>query len=168
MYCITSKWSDFEQTIFSFQNAISQNNVKLCSQCPKSQVTMFLLRDNEKKVVFVVWRFHVCPNDWQLNQFHINPKREMHNLSTSASKTTISVKLCSWVFSWIFFNRIFRSLSDRINLWGRTNRWSRSDKIYPASRLSPIADMKHMKTSRLKLSLLHNSWIGWKKTNGSG
>ena len=25
-----------------------QNNVKLCSQCPKSQLTMFLLRDNEK------------------------------------------------------------------------------------------------------------------------
>ena len=33
-------------------------------------------------------------------------------------------------FCWIFFNRIFCSLSDRINLWGRTNRWSRSDKIY--------------------------------------
>ena len=138
---------------------------------------MFLLRDNEKKVVFVVWRFHVCPNDWQLNQFHINPKREMHNLSTSASKTTISFKLCSrvfnWIlFSWIFFNRIFCSPSDRINLWGRTNRWSRSDKIYPTSSLSPIADMKHvraphetagLKTSRLKLSLLHNSWIGDKE-----
>ena len=157
MYCITSKWSDFEQTIFSFQNAISQNNVKLCSQCPKSQLTMFLLRDNEKKVVFVVWRFHVCPNDWQLNQFHINPKREMHNLSTSASKTTIPFKLCSrvfnWIlFSWIFFNRIFCSLSDRINLWGRTNRWSLSDKIYPTSGLSPIADMKHTCTA-------WNSWL---------
>ena len=130
-----------------------------------------------KKVVFVVWRFHVCPNDWQLNQFHINPKREMHNLSTSASKTTISFKLCSrvfnWIlFSWIFFNRIFCSLSDRINLWGRTNRWSRSDKIYPTSSLSPIADMKHvraphetagLKTSRLKLSLLHNSWSSQSK-----
>ena len=107
-----------------------------------------------KKLVFVVWRFHVCPNDWQLNQFHINPKREMHNLSTSASKTTISFKLCSRVFNWILFSWIFLfcSLSDRINLWWRTNRWSRSDNIYPTSVLSPIADMKHTCTA-------WNSWL---------
>ena len=128
-----------------------------------------------KKLVFVVWRFHVCPNDWQLNQFHINPKREMHNLSTSASKTTISFKLCSrvfnWIlFSWIFFNRIFCSLSDRINLWGRTNRWSRSDKIYP--NFWSLPNCRHEthvhRMKQQKLSLLHNSWIGWKRTNGSG
>ena len=133
---------------------------------------MFLLRDNEKKVVFVVWRFHVCPNDWQLNQFHINPKREMHNLSTSASKTTISIKLCSWVFSWIFFNRIFCSLSDRINLWGRTNRWSLSLTRFIQPLVSPQLqtwntraphETAGLKTSRLKLSLLHNSWIGDKE-----